>query len=328
MKNILIVGAGVMGSTFTIPCTDNGNNVILVGTPLENNIVDALNKKNKFHKVLGRSLPKKVKILKVDKLAEILKSKLDLIVVAVNSKGIKWASKEIAKFHNGKTPILILTKGLSLVNNRITTMSDNFRNAMKNSSKFKNLTITSVAGPCIAKDLSKKIKTCVVFANVRIKDARKIKKLIETDYYNIECSKYQHAVEYCAAIKNFYAMIVGSAKDLNSASILFHNSVLEMASFVKAWRGSEETAYGLAGMADLYVTSAGGRNSKMGKYLGEGYVYTKAKSKFMSHDTVEGAELAFELGSKILKQSYKEKFPLMYSLVDSIYHNKKFKIKW
>ena len=48
----------------------------------------------------------------------------------------------------------------------------------------------------------------------------------------------------------------------------------------------------------------------------------------MSHDTVEGAELAFELGSKILKQSYKEKFPLMYSLVDSIYHNKKFKIKW
>ena len=111
MKNILIVGAGVMGSTFTIPCTDNGNNVILVGTPLENNIVDALNKKNKFHKVLGRSLRKKVKILKVDKLAEILKSKLDLIVVAVNSKGIKWASKEIAKFHNGKTPILILTKG-------------------------------------------------------------------------------------------------------------------------------------------------------------------------------------------------------------------------
>ena len=40
MKNILIIGAGVMGSAFTIPCTDNRNNVILVGTPLENHIVE------------------------------------------------------------------------------------------------------------------------------------------------------------------------------------------------------------------------------------------------------------------------------------------------
>jgi len=324
MKNILIIGAGVMGSAFTIPCTDNRNNVILVGTPLENHIVDKLNKNNKFHKILDLSLPKKVRILKVNRLSEMLKSNLDLIVIAVNSKGIRWAAKEIAKSYNGKTPILILTKGLNLLKDRIATMSDNFRIVMKD--KFKNLSITSVAGPCLAKDLAKKIKTCVVFANLKIKDARKIKKLIETDYYNIECSKYQYSVEFCAAIKNFYAMIVGSSKDLNAASILFHKSILEMTKFVEKWRGSKETAYGLAGMADLYVTSAGGRNSKMGKYLGDGYVYSKAKSIYMPNDTVEGAELAFEIASKILKESYKKKFPLMHSLVDSIYNNKKFKV--
>ena len=328
MKKILIIGSGVMGSAFTIPCADNGNDVILVGTHLENNIVDKHNKKNKFHKILDLTLPKNVKILKVHRLTEMLKSKPDLIVVAVNSKGIKWAAKEIAKSHNGKTPILILTKGLNMLNNRISTMSDNFRIAMKNSFKFKNLSITSVAGPCLAKDLAKKKKTCVVFANLKINEAKKIKKLIETVYYNIECSKFQHAVEYCAAIKNFYAMIVGSAKDLNTASILFHKSVLEMAKFVREWRGSKETVYGLAGMADLHVTSAGGRNSKMGKYLGEGYVYTKAKSKYMSKETIEGAELSFEIGSKILNQSYKKKFPLMHNIVHSIYYNKKLKIKW
>ena len=38
------------------------------------------------------------------------KLKNDLIVVAVNSKGIEWAAIQIAKFHNGKTPILILTR--------------------------------------------------------------------------------------------------------------------------------------------------------------------------------------------------------------------------
>jgi len=325
MKNILIIGAGVMGSAFTIPCTDNKNNVILLGTPLENNIVDKLNKQKKFHRILGRSLPKKVKILKVASLAEMLKSNLDLIVVAVNSKGIKWAAREVAKYYDGKTPILILTKGLNILNNRIATMSNNFKNSMKDFSKNKNLSITSVAGPCIAKDLAKRIKTNVIFANLKIKDAKKIKKMVGTDYYNIECSKYQLAVEYCAAIKNFYAMIVGSARDLNVASILFHKSILEMSKFIKACRGSKETTYGLAGMADLYVTCAGGRNSKMGKYLGEGYVYTKAKSKYMSKDTVEGAELAFELSSKILSKSYKKKFPLMHSLVDAIYNNKKLK---
>ena len=97
MKNILIIGAGAMGSAFTFPCIDNGNNVILIGSPLENNIVDNLNKKNKFHKALDRSLPKKLKIFRVNKLAEKLNSKTDLIVVAVNSKGIEWAAKQIAK---------------------------------------------------------------------------------------------------------------------------------------------------------------------------------------------------------------------------------------
>ena len=66
----------------------------------------------------------------------------------------------------------------------------------------------------------------------------------------------------------------------------------------------------------------------MGKYLGEGYVYTKAKSKYMSKETIEGAELSFEIGSKILNQSYKKKFPLMHNIVHSIYYNKKLKIKW
>ena len=48
----------------------------------------------------------------------------------------------------------------------------------------------------------------------------------------------------------------------------------------------------------------------------------------MPNETVEGAELAFEIGSKILKKSYKKKLPLMYSLIDSIYHNKKLNIRW
>ena len=37
----------------------------------------------------------------------------------------------------------------------------------------------------------------------------------------------------------------------------------------------------MAGLGDLYVTSAGGRNSKMGYYLGQGHLFKDAKEKFM-----------------------------------------------
>ena len=89
-----------------------------------------------------------------------------------------------------------------------------------------------------------------------------------------------------------------------------------------------ETVYGLAGIGDLYVSAIGGRNSKMGKYLGDGYNYLEAKKKFMINDTVEGAELAFEIGSKIMKEFSKNDLPLKINLLDSIINNKKFKINW
>ena len=38
-----------------------------------------------------------------------------------------------------------------------------------------------------------------------------------------------------------------------------------------------ETILGLAGIGDLYVSAAGGRNSKMGGYLGRGFTFKTAK---------------------------------------------------
>ena len=39
MKKIVIIGAGAMGSAFSIPCADNSNEVILVGSFLEDKII-------------------------------------------------------------------------------------------------------------------------------------------------------------------------------------------------------------------------------------------------------------------------------------------------
>jgi glycerol-3-phosphate dehydrogenase (NAD(P)+) len=66
----------------------------------------------------------------------------------------------------------------------------------------------------------------------------------------------------------------------------------------------------------------------MGKYLGDGYLYNDAKDKFMKDITVEGAQLALEIGPKILQDLNPQHFPLMFSMLQTIYKNEKLEINW
>ena len=95
---------------------------------------------------------------------------------------------------------------------------------------------------------------------------------------------------------------------------------------IKHFKGKDETISGLAGVGDLYVSAAGGRNSKMGSYLGKGYTFRTAKKRFMPNDTVEGEQLAREIAPYILRKIKKKKIPLMIDLLNAILKNKKIKI--
>ena len=305
-----------MGSAFTVPCIDNKHEVTLVGSPLEDDQIKNL-KEDGFHKNLNIKLSNKIIFLNSKNLAGEINNGYDIVVVGVNSKGIDWISNQLNSL-NSKIPMLLLTKGLSVKNNKLEILTN----------LFKNSNVSAVAGPCLAKDLSKRNKTGVVFTNKNISVAKDIGKLFKTNYYFMEYSDDIIGVEICAAIKNFYSMVIGSSKDLNTAAMLMQKSVLEMGKFIQLFGGLEQTVYGLAGLGDLYVSIAGGRNRKMGQYLGEGHSYTQAKTKFMPNDTVEGAELAFEIGPKILKDISKNDFPIMYSLVESLCNDKKFVINF
>jgi len=60
MKKIIIIGAGAMGSAFAVPCVDNKNDVTVVGTHLENELINSINSKNKIHPSLKTQLPKEI----------------------------------------------------------------------------------------------------------------------------------------------------------------------------------------------------------------------------------------------------------------------------
>ena len=315
MKKILIIGGGAMGSAFSIPCLENDNRVIIT-EPYNKVFIKNLASKKKFHSSLKMNLPKKLKFKNYSK--NIFKEKFDLIVIALSLAGIDFIGKEL-KDLKIKVPLLVLTKGLKYDKKRkkLLTISA----LLKNNYNVANVSV--LKGPCLAKELAKKNKTSVVVANKNIKIAKWIGKQISTKYYLTEFSRDVIGVEICSAIKNIYAMVIGSGQNLNAASDLFQKSVNEMKYLIKYFKGDQTTILGLAGIGDLYVSAVGGRNSKMGDFLGKGFTFAAAKKKFMPKDTVEGEQLAREIAPYILRKINKKKIPLMINLLRTILYNKK-----
>ena len=315
MSKILIIGGGAMGSAFSIPCLENSNHVTIT-EPYNKIFIKNLASKKKFHSSLKINLPKKLKFVGYSK--NIFKERFDLIVIALSLAGVDFIGKELKDLRI-KTPLLVLTKGLKYdkKRNRLLTIS----NLLKNDYNVANLSV--LKGPCLAKELAKKNKTSVIVANKNIKVAKWIGKLISTKYYLIEFSKDVIGVEICSAIKNIYAMVIGSGQNLNAKSDLFQKSVNEMKYLIKYFKGDVSTILGLAGIGDLYVSTIGGRNSKMGDFLGKGFTFAAAKKKFMPRDTVEGEQLAREIAPFVLRKIDKKKIPLMVHLLKTIIYNKK-----
>ncbi len=115
---------------------------------------------------------------------------------------------------------------------------------------------------------------------------------------------------------------------LNTSATMVRQSIYEMEIFVEYLKGKKETVNGLAGLGDLYVSSTGGRNSRMGALIGDGMLFSEAKRDKMSNITVEGAELIFEIGKKVKEDFDEKKLPLMIAMINAILEDKKLDIKW
>jgi len=236
----------------------------------------------------------------------------------------------------------MLTKGLSMHENNYELLIDKLQRLLSLKG-IKETNISAVGGPCLATGLANRVHSSVVIANKDISVAKKIADMLNTNYYHTTYSDDFHGVEVCAAVKNIFSMAVGAAKGLcsknaneeirernylNTASALIKQSVQEMEIFVEHLKGKKETVKGLAGLGDLYVSSGGGRNSKMGSYIGEGMTFSEAKKTKMDKVTVEGADLAIEIGKKVNQDFDKKKLPLMLGMINAIIEDKKLEFDW
>ena len=344
MSKIVIIGAGAMGSAFALPCLDNNHNVNIVGTHLENDFIDHIKKNKNIHPGLNTHIPNQVKIFKFERSGDLLNSNVDLIVLGISSKGIEWVADQLSRLFKGKNlpNLLMLTKGLSIHKNNYELLVDKLERLLVDKGITKT-NISAVGGPCLAAGLANRVHSSVVIANKDINTAKKIANMLNTNYYHTSYSDDLNGVEVSAAIKNIFSMAVGAAKGLcsknisdevreknylNTASALIKQSIFEMEIFVEHLKGKKETVKGLAGLGDLYVSSGGGRNAKMGAYIGEGLTFSEAKKTKMEKVTVEGADLAKEIAKKVNEDFNEKQLPLMLGMINAIVEDNKLELDW
>jgi glycerol-3-phosphate dehydrogenase (NAD(P)+) len=344
MSKIVVIGAGAMGTAFAFPCLDNNHDISIIGTHLENDFIDSVLKNKRLHPALNTNIPVGINLSKFEKFESILNSNIDLIVLGISSKGIEWAAEQLYKVYKDKKlpNLLMLTKGLSIYKNNYELLVDKLERLIFEKG-IKEVNISAVGGPCLATGLANRVHSSVVIANKDISIAKKIANLLDTNYYHTSYSDDLNGVEVSAAIKNIFSMAVGASKGLcsnnitneireknylNTASALIKQSVQEMEIFVDHLKGKKDTVKGLAGLGDLYVSSGGGRNSLMGSFIGQGMIFSDAKKNKMPKVTVEGADLAMEIGKKVNEDFDKKKLPLMLGMINAIIEDKKLELDW
>ena len=308
MKTVLILGAGVMGTAFSVPLSDSGGRVLLVGTHLDDDWICSL-KERRFHPKLNMRIPERVVPFLHRELDEAVSERPDLIVLGVSSPGIDWAVEQLAATLRDPAPVLLLTKGLWVNDGRIEVLPHRVASglARMRSDRFASLATGGVGGPCIAGELAARRRTSVVFgADAGVHDTSRF---LSASYYSVTRSDDVVGVETSAALKNFLAIGVGAAAGmlenadpaenealmLNFESALFTAACFELKTLVTVLGGRAESAMGLAGVGDLYVTCRAGRNSRLGRLLGTGVTISEARKR-MVDETIEGADLGLAVG--------------------------------
>jgi glycerol-3-phosphate dehydrogenase (NAD(P)+) len=345
LAHIVILGAGVMGSAMAFPAADQGHKVTLIGTHLDEAIIESI-LGNGHHPRLDVAMPEGIEAHHLKDFTPGRVTGADLIIFGLASVAIDWAIEQAVGVIKRPIPILMITKGLATDGESIEALPIKVARELKKRLGFE-VPVMAVGGPCIAGELAARRDTGVVITGVGEAPVSETIAMLGAGYYHARPDPDVVGVEICAAFKNFFAIGVGTASGrleregkaannalmYNLSASLFNQSVRELAVLVEALGGDPATSYGMPGVGDLYVTCQAGRNSRMGRWLGLGLTYKQAKAQHMAIDTVEGAELGIAVGPALRGMMADgrlsaERLPLTAAILDVLLDEKPFSARW
>ncbi|MDQ6773979.1 MAG: glycerol-3-phosphate dehydrogenase [Candidatus Dormibacteraeota bacterium] len=345
MATVAILGSGIMGSGLTVPLAENGHDVRLVGTHLDREIIDSI-KASGVHPGLQLKLPESVRAYQLEEVEAGFEG-AEIVLSGVNSFGVRWAGEQLARLLRPGMHLIAIAKGMDANEQGDLRILPEVLAEQVPADLRSRVSWSAIVGPSIAGEVAVRRHTCVIFAGHDQAALDRLAATFRTDRYHVWTSTDLLGAEVCAAMKNCYALSVGIAEgDLdrqaetdspyrahNYEAALFGQGAIEIGQMLRLLGGRPETANGLAGVGDMYVTSAGGRNVRVGHLIGTGLTYSEAHERLGRHITLEGAAAIRVIGAAIVKQTERgiisaNDFPLMRALFEVMGRDRQLEIPW
>lgn len=341
MKTITIIGAGMMGSALAFPARENGNNVRLVGTHLDRDIIENCKLTNR-HLKFNKDFPEGITYYQIEELEEAING-ADFIICGVSSFGVEWFKDEILPKLYENVPVISVTKGLmNTQDGSLLTYLDIWQEKLD--SLGKNIPLNAIGGPCTSYELVAHDQTEVTFCGKDMAILSMIKSAMATDYYHISLSTDIVGVESAVALKNGYALGIAltiglnqkefgidSELHFNSQAAVFGQAIREMYKLLKL-QGADDFDNLVLGAGDLYVTVYGGRTRLVGILLGRGLNIDEAKTE-LKGVTLESLVVAERVAKAMKVKAEKglvniEEFPLLMHIDEILTQKKAVNIPW
>lgn len=265
---VTVLGAGYMGSAMAQVAATRGHEVRLWGTWLDDALVAAVEQKLD-HPRLAMRLDPRIVPMRAGDLGSALAG-AELVIHGVSSEGAVAVMTKVGP-HLPDVPVLSVTKGF--LRSSAGTMERVDKVVAE--AVGRHVRYVHAAGPAKAFEVARGVLTRMTFAG-ELGDARICAEAMGANHMRIETSDDIAGAEICSAMKNAYATGLGLFDGLvgadchNARAACFAQGILEMVRLVRAGGGRVETVYGAAGVGDLHVTAAAGRNRAFGEGVGKG----------------------------------------------------------
>lgn len=270
-----------MGSAMAQVAAVSGHDVRLWGTWLDDDLVDAVAKKQD-HPRLKMKLDERITVLRSADLAKALEG-AELVVHGVSSEGATAVMAKAAA-HLPDVPVLSVSKGFLKAKSGKMDRIDR----VVSETVGRHVRFVHAAGPAKAFEIARGVLTLMCFASETIADARFCAEALNAPHMRIETTDDIAGAEICSAMKNAYATGLGlwdgmvGADCHNARAACFSQGITEMARLALAGGGRAETVYGAPGVGDLHVTAAAGRNRAFGEGVGKGVAAKKVAADMLA----------------------------------------------
>jgi len=320
MNKIAILGAGAFGFAMAKVIGENQSEKEIFIYDVNQECINHI-KKTRKHPIFHGEASLPTNIFPTKSLEKAV-ADTDLILLAIPSKFLRTAVREFRKYLKKDVIFLILAKGLET--------KTNMRMVEVLASELKGIDYTAaiLSGGMIAKEVTLQNPLCAELACDDKTVAKRIARMLWSDYLRIETTDDVIGIGLTGAFKNVIAIGAGIFDGLGygeSSKAAYVSAAAKEMQQLGIAMGAKKETFGPGSQAwfgDLMTTCFGGsRNRELGELIGKGIVVKNAVDTMARNNKSIEGYITTGVVHDLLKQ-YKIEAPLLNDVYNVLYRGK------